>query len=127
YSNEYTPKQIVEISQPEKRIILSRSIHLIRHKQVTHAYWVRSSNPLEQLNDLIYGLNILKWANPLTRCLNCNNMLETVKKEHIIDRLEARTVKYYSEFFRCTVCDQIYWKGSHYESMLEFIHQIEKP
>ncbi|MGE5394050.1 MAG: Mut7-C RNAse domain-containing protein [Candidatus Saccharibacteria bacterium] len=127
YSNDYTPQKIIEISNAEKRIILSKNIQLIRHKEVTHAYWVRSANPREQLNDLIYGLDILKWAQPLTRCLNCNSMLERVKKEDIINRLEERTATYYTEFFRCPGCDQIYWKGSHYESMLEFIHQIEKP
>jgi uncharacterized protein with PIN domain len=126
YSNDYTPRQIIKISNKEKRIILSRSIQLIRHKEITHAYWIRSAEPLEQLKDLINVLDILKWAQPFTRCLHCNNILETVDKEDIIDRLEERTAKYYNEFFRCTVCDRIYWKGSHYESMLAFIHQIEK-
>ncbi|MGE5429411.1 MAG: Mut7-C RNAse domain-containing protein [Methylococcaceae bacterium] len=126
YSNDYTPGPMIEISNLEKRVILSKNIRLIRHRKVTHAWWVRSSDSKEQLKELIYGLNILKWANPLTRCLNCNNKLETVKKDDISDRLEERTAKYYTEFFRCPVCDQIYWKGSHYESMLEFIHQIEK-
>lgn len=126
YSNNYTPQQMIEISNREKRIILSRSLNLIRHKEITRAYWIRSAKPLEQLKDLMNGLDIMKWAQPFTRCLNCNNTLKTVNKEDITDRLEERTAKYYTEFFRCTVCDQIYWKGSHYESMLEFIHQIEK-
>ena len=127
YSNDFTPQQIIEISNLEKRIILSKSIHIIRHKEVTHAYWVRSSEPLEQLKDLIYRLDFSKRAQALTRCLNCNTKLEKAKKEDIIDRLEERTEKYYTDFFRCPTCDQIYWKGSHYEHMLEFIHQIEKP
>lgn len=126
YSNDYAPQQMIEISNREKRIILSRSINLIRHKEITRAYWIRSAKSLEQLKDLMNGLDIMKWAQPFTRCIRCNSKLETVNKEDIIDRLEGRTAKYYTEFFRCTVCGQIYWKGSHYESMLEFIHQIEK-
>lgn len=127
YLNNYTPQQIIEISNLEKRVILSKNIQLTRHKEVTRAYWVRSAEPKEQLKDLIFGLDILKLAQPLTRCLNCNSELKIIKKEAIINRLEERTAKYYTEFFRCPLCDQIYWKGSHYESMLEFIHQIEKP
>lgn len=126
YANDYTPQQIIAISHQQKKIILSRSTQLVRHKEVTHAWWIRSSVPREQLKDLIYGLDILKWANPLTRCINCNNMLETVTKQQVLHQLEERTAKYYTEFFRCSVCDHLYWKGSHYESMLEFIHQIEK-
>lgn len=126
YSNEAIPEQIIEISLLGKRIILSKSIQLIRKKKVTHAYWVRSANPLEQVKDLLYGLDLLKWTHPLSRCLDCNNPLITVEKKEVIDLLEERTAKYYTEFFRCTGCGKIYWKGSHYVSMLEFIHQIEK-
>lgn len=123
YSNEYTPEEMIERSLQEKRILLSRSIHLIRHQGLTHAWWVRSSNPLEQLNDLVTRLDLSKQADPLTRCLNCNSMLVEVNKMEIMDRLEDRTAKYYSEFFVCRTCDQIYWKGSHYESMVKFIEQ----
>lgn len=123
YSNHYTPEEMIAISLQEKRIILSRSVQLIRHKEVTHAYWIRSSDPLEQVKDLISKLNISNRADPLTRCLNCNDKLEPVEKQKILPRLEARTDRYYTEFFRCPTCDQIYWKGSHYENMLEFIRQ----
>lgn len=64
YSNNYTPGQMIEISNLEKRVILSKNIRLIRHRQVTHAWWVRSSNSKEQLKNLIYGLDILKLEIP---------------------------------------------------------------
>lgn len=124
YSNFYTSEQLIEIAHLEHRVILSRSQQLTKNKRVTRALWIRSAIPTEQLKDLIKKLNLSKQANPLTRCLTCNNRLEKVEKYEIINRLEARTTKYYTEFFRCPVCDQIYWKGSHYEHMKEFIHQI---
>jgi hypothetical protein len=123
YSNHYTSEEIIAISSQEKRILLSKSIKLIRHKEITHAYWIRSSDPLEQVKDLINKLDISNQADPLTRCLNCNDRLVPVEKQEILPRLEARTATYYNEFFRCPTCDHIYWKGSHYENMLEFIHQ----
>ncbi|HAH25485.1 MAG TPA: twitching motility protein PilT [Prolixibacteraceae bacterium] len=123
YSNQYTPEQMIELSLQEKRILLSRSIQLTRHKQLTHAWWVRSSNPLEQLKDLVTRLDLSSQADPLTRCLNCNNKLISIDKTEVVGRLEDRTAKYYSEFFVCRKCDQIYWKGSHYENMVKFIEQ----
>lgn len=123
YSNHYTPEELITISSQEKRILLSKSIQLIRHKEITHAYWIRSSDPLEQIKDLIRKLDLSIRANPLIRCLNCNDMLLPVEKQEILHRLEARTDQYYTEFFKCPTCDQIYWKGSHFENMLKFIHQ----
>lgn len=123
YSNRYTPDEMISISRQEKRIILSRSFQMIRHKEVTHAYWIRSAAPLEQIKDLLGKFDLYRLADPLTRCLNCNDRLATVKKQDIIHRLQALTARYYTEFFRCPACDQIYWKGSHFENMLEFIRQ----
>jgi uncharacterized protein with PIN domain len=126
YSNQYTPEQLVVAANSEQRIILSRSKQLTKDKRVTRVYWIRSSEPLEQLKDLINKLDLSKLADPLTRCLNCNNGLTSVDKQDVIHQIEARTTKYYSEFFRCHICDQIYWKGSHYQHMKEFINQIAK-
>ena len=123
YSNQYTPEEMIAVSRQEKRIILSRSYQLTRHKDVTHSYWIRSSDPLEQIRDLISKLDLATQTDPLTRCLNCNGKLVPVEKKEILHRLQARTAKYYKEFFNCPACNQIYWKGSHYENMLEFIQQ----
>lgn len=123
YSNRTTPEEIIELSRREKRIVLSRSLQLTHHKEVTHSLWISSSDPLEQLNYLVDKLDLSKQVNPLTRCLNCNERIVTVEKQVILHRLEARTSTYYTEFFICPSCDQIYWKGSHYENMLKFIHR----
>ena len=126
YSNQYTPDDMITISCQEKRIILSRNYHLTRHKKVTHSYWIRSSDPLEQIKDVINKLDLFNQTNPLIRCLNCNHMLVTVEKQEILHRLQARTLKYFDEFFICSFCDQIYWKGSHFQNMFDFIrHSIQ--
>jgi uncharacterized protein len=121
YSNKYTPEEMIAISRKEKRIILSRSYQLTRHKEVTHSYWIRSADPLEQVKDLILKLDLSSGTNPLIRCLNCNDKVVPVGKIEILHRLQDRTAKYYNEFFNCPTCNKIYWKGSHFENMLAFI------
>ena len=51
--------------------------------------------------------------------------LEPVEKERIIQHLEPLTIKYFNEFYQCTDSHGIYWEGSHYEHMLEFIRTIK--
>lgn len=38
-----------------------------------------------------------------------------------------KTYKYYQDFYRCSDCQNIYWKGSHYEKMLKIIDKICSP
>jgi uncharacterized protein with PIN domain len=50
---------------------------------------------------------------------------QTVK--HLVESLRIllpMTCKYYQEFHICRNCDQIYWKGSHFDSMSAFIEQL---
>jgi hypothetical protein len=56
--------------------------------------------------------------------MNCNHPLEPVEKEAVLEKLEPLTKKYYHEFKLCPACDQIYWKGSHYEKMSRLIEEI---
>jgi len=123
YSNRYTPEELITFSVQKKRILLSKSYRLTHHKDVDRSYLIRSADPLEQIKDLIGKLDLWGKADPLTRCLNCNDRLVTAEKQEILHRLQALTAMYYTEFLRCPACDQIYWKGSHFENMLEFIHQ----
>lgn len=123
YSNRYTPEDLIQLSGQEKRILLTRNYELTRHKKLTHSHWVQSSDPLEQIHELILKLDLSNKCNPLTRCLNCNQMIVPVEKEVILHRLQLRTEKYFNEFFMCPDCGQIYWKGSHYENMVQFIQQ----
>lgn len=126
YSNQYTPEEMVAISRQENRIILSRNYKLTRDREVTHSYWIRSANPLEQISDLTDKLDLTTGADQLTRCLNCNDKLLAIEKQEILERLQPLTMKYHTEFLWCATCNQIYWKGTHFENMLKFIHQLRQ-
>jgi len=41
----------------------------------------------------------------------------------IRDDIDSDTWRIFNEFYKCPECNKIYWKGSHYEHMKEFIGQ----
>jgi uncharacterized protein with PIN domain len=51
-------------------------------------------------------------------------LLTPVPKAEVFDRLEPKTKRYYDDFRKCEACDQIYWKGSHFERMEKNIHEM---
>ncbi|MGD8405854.1 MAG: Mut7-C RNAse domain-containing protein [Anaerolineales bacterium] len=124
YDNGSEDEELVHISVHEKRFLLTRDRMLLMHKVITQGYLLRSLDPIEQLHEVVHRYGLLKWVKPFQRCMNCNHPLEPVEKETILEKLEPLTKKYYDEFKLCPACDQVYWKGSHYEKMSRVIDSI---
>ena len=124
YHNDYQDQELAEILEREERILLTRDRRLLMRKAVVHGYCPRSLDSLEQLTEVIRRFDLLKRIKPFHRCLRCNHPLETVPKEEVLDRLEPLTQLYFDEFCICPNCKQIYWKGSHYETMQELVEKL---
>lgn len=124
YRNDYQDEELARVSSQEERILLTRDRRLLMRSIVTLGYCVRSLEPKYQLVEVLQRYNLMKYARPFQRCLRCNGILYPVKKEMILERLEPLTRRYYDEFHICGACNQIYWKGSHYQRMIEFLNQV---
>ncbi len=124
YDNACEDEELVRISVAQGRILLSRDRLLLMHKVITPGYLVRSMDPGEQLPEVVQRYGLAKWVKPFERCMRCNHPLVPVEKEMVLEKLEPLTKKYYDTFKRCPNCGQVYWKGSHYERMLDVIEKI---
>lgn len=124
YDNHYEDHTIVRISSEENRIILTRDIGILKHAEVSHGYWLRSDQPPQQLKEVITRFDLKNQVKLFNRCMECNGTIRKVNKNEIQHQLLNGTKKYYQEFFRCTQCGKIYWKGSHYQNMKAFIQKI---
>jgi hypothetical protein len=75
-------------------------------------------NYLDQLKrslSLEYNFNMQK-----ARCSICNSNLGKVKdKAKIINEVKPETFKYIEDFYQCTNCKKVYWKGTHIEKIME--------
>lgn len=126
YRKDLAPREIISLMIKEKRIILTRSRGLLKHKTVSHGCLVRSENPETQAVEIVHRFDLLKQLRIFTRCMECNHPLETVAKEKILDSLPPKTLEYFDEFQTCPDCKRIYWKGSHYKNMLRSVEKIQK-
>jgi uncharacterized protein with PIN domain len=124
YETNDDDEELAATAQREGRILLSRDRRLLMRKAVTHGYCPRSLASFEQLSEVIRRFDLAKRIAPFHRCLRCNHLLEPVAKEAVLDRLEPLTKLYFDEFQICPACNQIYWKGSHYEHMQNLIEQL---
>ncbi len=127
YANDYEDARLAEILTQDERILLTRDRHLLMRKTVRHGYCLRSLEPRQQLGEVLRRFDLGDRLAPFRRCLRCNALLEPVEKAAILDRLEPKTKRYFDEFAICRACDQIYWKGSHWEHMQTLIDSLRRP
>ena len=78
----------------------------------------------EQLKEVVRRYGLAGRFRPFERCLACNGKIVTVSKETVTGNIPPDTDRYFTEFFQCTSCQRVYWKGSHYERMQNFIQRV---
>lgn len=125
YKNNYTDHDIAELADRQKRIVLTRDRRLLRHRIITHGYWVRATEPYEQIYEVLKRYDLISTVKPFNRCLHCNGLIEPVEKKEILNELEPKTVRYFDEFYRCVDCKKVYWKGSHFDHMNKFLCSLK--
>ncbi len=124
YQNDYDDFEIIAISIRENRTILTRDIGILKDSKVNKGRWIRSTNPLAQLQEVVAYFNLCGKVNPFSRCAICNGRLVRTSKEQVIKELAENTRKYFDEFTRCESCGKLYWKGSHFQKINSLIKKV---
>ena len=106
------------------RLLLTRDRGLLKRAEVMHGYWLRSTDSKEQAAEVLRRWRLAGHIRPFTRCLACNGMLAPVAKSDVLPELPPRVAAGYEEFHRCLVCQRVYWPGTHYERMLNWVQEL---
>lgn len=125
YDKEITDPEIINLAHRERRIVLTRDIGLLKHKQLRHGYFVRAIDPDRQIREVVKYFALAAKAHPFRLCLQCNGKIRKVSKLKIIHCLPEMTKKYYKEFYFCRNCGKIYWQGAHYKRLLKIIKEAQ--
>ena len=113
--------QIIDTALGERRIILTRDRELLKSGRVTHGYWVRSTDPREQLTEILDRLDLRDAVRPFTRCTVCNGAVEPTDLETARAEAPERVREWCTAYYRCGSCNQLYWKGTHFERLEAFV------
>ena len=124
YRNDYADNELARVAHLEGRILLTRDRGLLKRSEVTHGYYLRASQPYEQLIEVMRRFNLTRLAVPFKLCIRCNGTLDDASKEMVRDHLPPKVKERHVQFRQCRSCGQVYWQGSHYERMRRFIAQV---
>jgi len=118
--------EMVNAAIGENRILLTRDTRIKDRKVVTSGQLkiilINSDRLQDQINQVISSLNLKQnGLRPFTLCLECNEPLIPRNKEDIKDRLPPYVYQTQHQFVECPVCFRIFWRGTHWQSMIKRI------
>ena len=131
YDTLYSPTsalaQLQEIARRGERLVLTRGDVQKRFPTLRNVYSVQSEHAPEQLRDVVEHFGLKTRAGLWTRCTLCNALIEKVERRKIEGAVQPRILHLYQEFFRCTGCGHIYWRGSHVERIIKNLERMLRP
>jgi len=109
---------LLRTTRRDGRIILTRDGPLACARSV-RVHWVGAADVIVQLADVIAAFDLdPDPARLFTRCPRCNDLVEAVARDAVLDRLPPAVAANHDTFRRCTRCDRVYWRGDHCERIL---------
>jgi uncharacterized protein with PIN domain len=118
---------LIRRAQREGRVLLTSDtgifcIGIVRDGDVPGLLVPTGLTPREQLVFVLRQLGV-----PLTepRCMACGGDLATVPKEQVRQRVPPRSFAWVDEFFECSRCHHVFWKGTHWQRIAAGLREVE--
>lgn len=123
YSRAFDDKQLLEISNAENRLLLTRDKELAKCNDFSGLY-INSEELEEQFKQVISEFNLALDRRAFTRCPECNCLLKDVDKSQVIDKVPKGVLEKQDMFWSCENCVRYYWRGTHYEQIRKKLEQL---
>ncbi|MFC4159082.1 Mut7-C RNAse domain-containing protein [Chitinimonas lacunae] len=120
---DYGDAVLAEVAATDEHILLTRDIGLLKRSKVKYGRWIRNTSPEYQFKEVVDHYRLHDFFKPLSRCVRCNGAIEAVDIEEVRDRVPERVLEWQTDFKQCARCSQVYWKGSHFEKIMQILQK----
>ena len=124
YGNRAGDAELARRAAGEKRILLTRDRGLLKRSAVERGYWLRETESRRQLAEVVRRFDLARSIRPFTRCMACNEPLRPASAEAARGRVPPPVAAARHEFRECPRCGRVYWAGSHYRRMQDWIAEL---
>jgi uncharacterized protein with PIN domain len=118
-------EKLLKLAKDEERILITRDKNLIidARRENIKVIKIISTDINDQLRQVLKNIDIDEKFF-LSRCLLCNNLVEKISKKNVKKIVPKKVYENNKKFWYCKICDKVYWKGSHFENMIQKIKQL---
>jgi uncharacterized protein with PIN domain len=109
-------RELVDLARREERVVLTSDRGVMERRTIARGevralFLPRELDPLAATRLVLaaFGLELL-----FPRCMACGGELAVIDKESARAEIPPRTFAWLSEFFRCSRCGKLFWRGTHW-------------
>ena len=122
--------QMVMTALNEGRIILTRDTRLMTRGVIAggrlKAILIESDEPERQIQQVVEVMNLDTKSRLFSLCLECNLPLEERTKAQVASRVPPYVFQTQDRYFECPACHRIYWKGTHWQDMIQKLERLKQ-
>ena len=126
YSVEFDDSELLELAKKDERVLLTKDLKLYKRaiSRGLDYYYVEGKTEPDRIAEVAkrYSLPLVIDMDK-SHCPICNTKLAAASKEQLQNELEKNTFTYYSKFWKCSNCGQIYWQGAHWTQINNTLNQ----
>lgn len=123
WRNDLDDEAIIRRALAEHRIILTRDLGVLKDGRVTHGYWLRGTDPMAQVAEVVRALDLGRRLAPYSRCMECNGVVQAISRRDAARQVPLQVFLAYRDFRLCRDCGGVYWAGSHQARLDEVIER----
>lgn len=111
-------------AQAEDRILLTRDRGLAARARGVRCLVLHSDLPLGTTREVMAALGEVRPPGVLSRCTECNALLEPLPKEEARERVPDHVANGVLRFLHCPGCGRVYWPGTHAARLEEKVRRL---
>ncbi|MBI5864349.1 MAG: Mut7-C RNAse domain-containing protein [Planctomycetes bacterium] len=128
YSPDIDDGDLVRHALAEQRIVITSDRRLLERRpfadgRLRHVR-LPVGLPLEQ--QVRYVIQVLGVVPDGPRCSACNGELAPRARADVADRVPARSLIWASEFYQCSRCGEVFWRGTHWRRINAMRQAVER-
>jgi uncharacterized protein with PIN domain len=95
---------------------------VVREK-IIPALWLSPTLKIHQQLAIVFRDLKLEMRGP--RCMTCGGELKVVNKEEWREKIPPKTYAWLDEYFLCSRCGKLFWRGTHWRKIRERLTDFE--
>jgi uncharacterized protein len=126
WASRISDEQLIAAARASAATVLTTDSILIERRlfrdQLVPYLWLPPAfSILDQLATVFREFN-LRLKEP--RCMSCGGELRRESKETLKDRIPPKTYVWLDEYFVCSNCHKLFWKGTHWERIIARLEAV---
>jgi len=129
YVFDIDDSKLIEKAKNEHRTIISKDRNLIDRakKNEISSVYITKENEIQQFLEILETTHLQfdEISGDSARCTKCNFPTSKINKLEIENNVPPGVLEFHDKFWKCSMCDQIYWEGTHIKNLQEFVRKIK--